>query len=85
MLASPRRIAVVPILGHGRPSPWANTNEIWVCDSDGSNAQQLTSFGGALTGTPRWSPDGKQIAFDSRAGGEANVYVIDANRGVPRN
>ena len=58
--------------------------EIWVCDSDGSNAQQLTSFGGAMTGTPRWSPDGKQIVFDSRVGGEANVYVIDANGGVPR-
>jgi Tol biopolymer transport system component/DNA-binding winged helix-turn-helix (wHTH) protein len=58
--------------------------EIWACDSDGSNAQQLTSFGGAPTGTPRWSPDGKQIVFDSRFGGEANVYVIDANGGVPR-
>jgi Tol biopolymer transport system component/DNA-binding winged helix-turn-helix (wHTH) protein len=62
----------------------SGTDEIWVCDSDGSDAQQITSFGGALTGTPRWSPDGKQIVFDSRAGGEANVYVIDANGGVPR-
>jgi Tol biopolymer transport system component/DNA-binding winged helix-turn-helix (wHTH) protein len=62
----------------------SGSDEIWVCDSDGSNTQQLTSFGGALTGTPRWSPDGKQIVFDSRAGGEANVYVIDANGGVPR-
>src|SRR6202011_1370688 len=25
LLASPRRFAVVPILRHGRPSPWANT------------------------------------------------------------
>jgi Tol biopolymer transport system component/DNA-binding winged helix-turn-helix (wHTH) protein len=62
----------------------SGTDEIWVCDSDGSNAQQLTSSGGAATGTPRWSPDGKQIVFDSRAGGQANVYVIDANGGVPR-
>jgi Tol biopolymer transport system component len=62
----------------------SGSDEIWLCDSDGSNAQQLTSFGGALTGTPRWSPDGKQIVFDSRAGGEANVYVIDANGGLPR-
>jgi Tol biopolymer transport system component/DNA-binding winged helix-turn-helix (wHTH) protein len=62
----------------------SGTDEIWVCDSDGSNTQQLTSFGGALTGTPRWSPDGREIVFDSRAGGEANVYVIDANGGVPR-
>ena len=62
----------------------SGSDEIWVCDSDGSNAQQLTSFGGALTGTPRWSPDGKQIVFDSRVAGEANVYVIDADGGVPR-
>lgn len=62
----------------------SGTDEIWVCDSNGSNTQQLTSFGGALTGTPRWSPDGREIVFDSRAGGEANVYVIDANGGVPR-
>jgi Tol biopolymer transport system component len=59
-------------------------NEIWVCDSDGGNAQQLTSLGNSTTGTPRWSSDGKQIVFDSRVGGEANVYVLDANGGVPR-
>jgi len=59
-------------------------NEIWVCDSDGGNAQQLTSLGNGMTGTPRWSSDGKQIVFDSRVGGEANVYVMDANGGVPR-
>jgi Tol biopolymer transport system component len=62
----------------------SGSDEIWICDSDGSNAQQLTSYGGAKTGTPRWSPDGKQILFDSRAGGEANAYIIDANGGVPR-
>ena len=62
----------------------SGTNEIWVCDSDGGNAQQMTSLGSGMTGTPRWSSDGKQIVFDSRAGGEANVYVMDANGGVPR-
>jgi Tol biopolymer transport system component/DNA-binding winged helix-turn-helix (wHTH) protein len=60
----------------------SGSDEIWVCDSDGGNAQQLTSLGDG--GTPRWSPDGRQIVFDSRVGGEANVYVIDANGGVPR-
>ena len=62
----------------------SGTNEIWVCDSDGGNAQQMTSLGAGMTGTPRWSSDGKQIVFDSRVGGEANVYVMDANGGVPR-
>jgi Tol biopolymer transport system component len=58
------------------------TNEVWVCDGDGSNALQLTSFG-VLTGTPRWSPDGGLIAFDSRFGGESNLYTIDPAGGVP--
>ena len=44
--------------------------EIWVCDSDGSNPVQLTSFRGPNVSTPRWSPDGGRIAFDSDAEGE---------------
>jgi Tol biopolymer transport system component len=58
--------------------------EVWVCDADGSNAVQLTSYGIAATGMPRWSPDGKRIAFDSRVGGEANIYIVDPNGGVAR-
>jgi Tol biopolymer transport system component/DNA-binding winged helix-turn-helix (wHTH) protein len=56
--------------------------EMWVCDGDGSNALQLTSFG-VLTGTPRWSPDGGLIAFDSRYGGESNLYTVDPAGGIP--
>ena len=56
--------------------------EIWVCDGDGSNVLQLTSFG-AMSGTPRWSPDGGLIAFDSRFGGESNLYTVDPAGGVP--
>src|SRR5262249_40719279 len=37
--------------------------EIWVSNRDGSSAVQLTSLRGC--GTPRWSPDGLWIAFDS--------------------
>jgi Tol biopolymer transport system component/DNA-binding winged helix-turn-helix (wHTH) protein len=56
--------------------------EVWVCDVDGSNVLQLTSFGG-MTGTPRWSPDGGLIAFDSRSGGESNLYTVDPAGGIP--
>ena len=56
--------------------------EVWVCDVDGSNVLQLTSFGVA-TGTPRWSPDGGRIAFDSRFGGESNLYTVDPAGGIP--
>jgi eukaryotic-like serine/threonine-protein kinase len=57
--------------------------EIWVCDSDGSGAAQLTSLG-AESGTPRWSPDGERIAFDSSVEGQWEVYVISANGGRPQ-
>src|SRR2546425_30245 len=58
--------------------------EIWVCNSDGSNAVQLSSFGGPITGSPRWSPDGRWIAFDSRPGGRGGVFVVDPEVGTPR-
>jgi Tol biopolymer transport system component/serine/threonine protein kinase len=56
--------------------------EVWMCEADGSNPIQLTSFGG---GDPRWSPDGRQIVFESRAASHyANIYVINAEGGTPR-
>jgi Tol biopolymer transport system component len=58
--------------------------EIWLCDSNGSNLQQLTSFGGPNVTTPRWSPDGTRIAFDSDASGEYDIWVIEAAGGKPR-
>ena len=58
--------------------------EVWVCDADGSNEVQQTSYGIMATGMPRWSPDGKVIAFDSRVGGESNIYILDPNTGVAR-
>jgi Tol biopolymer transport system component len=58
--------------------------EIWICDSDGLNAVQLTSFGGPDVTTPRWSPDGEHIAFDSTAGGQFDIYTVNVNGGKPR-
>ena len=61
-----------------------NCCEIWVCESDGSKAVQLTNFGGPMAGTPRWSPDGRQIVFDCHATGAEHVYVMNAEGGPPR-
>jgi eukaryotic-like serine/threonine-protein kinase len=58
--------------------------EIWVCDRNGRQLVQLTSFQEPETGTPRWSPDGRSIAFDSLAGGNPDIYVISADGGTPR-
>ena len=59
--------------------------EIWVCDSDGSNPVQLTSFRGPNVSTPRWSPDGGRIVFDSDAEGKQyDIWVINAGGGKPK-
>ena len=58
--------------------------EIWVCDSDGSHPEKLTSFGGPETIRPSWSPDGQQIVFYSDARGHSGYLRhrrgIDAYR-----
>lgn len=55
-----------------------------MADAQGGDPVQLTSFGGAMTGTASWCSDGHRIAFDSRASGEPAIYVEDINERVPR-
>jgi Tol biopolymer transport system component len=61
----------------------SGNGEIWVCDSDGSNTEQLTSLN-SESGTPRWSPDGTRIVFDSRVEGQPEIYVINAEGGAAK-
>jgi len=51
---------------------------------DGRNPSQLTSFDEPAVGSPYWSPDGQQIVFDARPGGNPDVYVIDLKGSAPR-
>ena len=52
--------------------------EIWVADSEGRNALQITSRGGGEQSYPRWSPDGRWIAFGSPAAGNWDIYRVPA-------
>jgi Tol biopolymer transport system component len=62
-----------------------NAMEIWVCNSDGSNATQLTfSATGVHNWLPRWSPDGQTILFSSNLGGRNGLYLINTQGGPPR-
>jgi serine/threonine protein kinase len=58
--------------------------EIWVCNSDRSHPEKLTSFEGPQTIRPRWSPDGQQIVFYSSAKGSRDIYVIGWDRRIPK-
>jgi TolB protein len=54
--------------------------QIHVMDIDGSNRRQLTHYGGYLT-YPRWSPDGRQIAFLGSREDRMKLFVMDADGG----
>ncbi len=57
--------------------------DIWTAPRDGGDAIRLTSEGNVLSG-PYYSPDGTRIAYSAQIAGAVDVYLIDANGGVPK-
>ena len=62
---------------------FAYANNIWTVDRAGGTARRLTTFQGA-TSNPKFSPDGKWIAFSAEYGGNSDVFVIPAEGGEPK-
>lgn len=64
-------------------------NDIWIADRSGAEspagavARRLTSHPGAET-HPRFSPDGRWLAFTGQYGGRQDVYIVPAEGGEPR-
>jgi TolB protein len=56
---------------------------IAIMDSDGANLRYLTE-GEATVVTPRFSPDGRRLAYVSYAGRRARVWVLDVASGQKR-
>jgi len=51
-------------------------SEIYVADADGSSVRQLTRGPTEYQGSPRWSPDGSIIAFDSQEiSGDRHIWT----------
>lgn len=65
-------VVTEPAKGTGR------ARHIWVHDKQTSGARQFT-FSAKSESSPRWSPDGKQLAFLSDRGEEQQIYLM---RGV---
>ena len=55
-------------------------NQVFLCNSDGSNTIQLTR-GEKNSSNPKWSHDGKWVAYTSNRDGKNNLYVLPINGG----
>ena len=51
--------------------------ELWLGNADGTDLSQITHFEGPFVGNPRWSPDGRRIAFYASPEGRSIAYVLD--------
>ena len=66
---------------HNGKVAFSYLGDIWVANEDGSNVQRLTVHK-ARDVYPRFSPDGKWIAFSSNRYGNYDVFVIPAEGGA---
>ena len=55
---------------------------VWAADLDGTNLQRLTDM--TIGGTPRWSPDGSEVAFDAPHEAGYEIYAVPSFGGAPR-
>lgn len=62
-----------------------SSTALWIAATDGSSPpQQLTNPQGKSDRHPRWSPDGKQILFESTRSGTPQLWVISIAGGEAR-
>ena len=62
----------------GERSEWVN--QIHLAAADGSASRQITR-GDKSSSDPRWSPDGRFVAFVSSRSGKANIWRINVSGG----
>ncbi|MGD8828640.1 MAG: DPP IV N-terminal domain-containing protein [Gammaproteobacteria bacterium] len=68
---------------HGNTVVFEAAGDLWQVDRNGGTAERLTTDRG-MDLMPRFSPDGKWIAFTGQYDGNTDVYVIPAGGGKAR-
>ncbi len=80
--AAPVRLARTPDYHAGKIA-FSYLGDIWIVDEDGTNPRRITD-NSARDVYPRFSPDGRWIAFSSNRYGNYDVFAIPAAGGSPR-
>jgi len=68
---------------HGDTVVFCYAGDLWTAPSTGGTATRLTTHPGQEL-FPRFSPDGRWIAFTGQIDGDEQVYVIPSTGGVPK-
>ncbi|MFO7734412.1 MAG: S41 family peptidase [Candidatus Aminicenantes bacterium] len=79
--AGPIKFARTPHIAHGKIA-FSYHGDIWIAEADGSGPRRLTAHVAADM-SPRFSPDGRRIAFTSDRMGNSDVYVVPVEGGEP--
>ena len=58
--------------------------DVWAVNWDGSGLRNLTEGSAANDAHPSWSPDSKQIVFDSDRSGIPQLFIMNADGSNPR-
>ena len=62
---------------------FVHAGDVWLADRDGGEARRLTTFDG-FESSPKFSPDGRLVAFSGKYDGNVDVYVVGVEGGEPR-
>jgi TolB protein len=62
----------------GKSIVFASEGDLYLANSDGSDAHQITTDG-LLNFKPQWSPDGKMILFTSSISGRGELHLMKAD------
>jgi dipeptidyl aminopeptidase/acylaminoacyl peptidase len=80
---SPDGHSVLYVISEANVEKNVYERDIWLIETDGRKALKLTN-GPGRDDTPRWSPDGKEIAFISDRDGNSQIWLIKPAGGEAR-
>ena len=81
--ATPLWLRNAVISPDGKQIAFTYKGDIYTVPAAGGEATRLTTSESYET-SPRWSPDGKKIAFASDRHGNTDIFVMNANGGTPK-